>query len=178
MVRYRQAMTVRTLFATPLFEASLADAPDFPAYASLNDLPTRASVFGRLKTRLDKHAAAFAAALAFDLGRGKLRLDSLWVNVLKPGAAHSGHVHPHSVLSGTVYVAVPPGAGALKLEDPRLPLMMAAPPRLADAPEAERQFVYLAPRPGDVLMWESWLRHEVVAGKGTRISVSFNYGWR
>ena len=152
----------------------------YTSYASLDDLPTRASVFGELKTRLDAHAKAFAKALDFDLGGGRLKLDSLWVNILKPGAAHSGHVHPHSVLSGTVYVATPKGASALKLEDPRLPLMMAAPPRRAEAPEAARAFVYLKPEPGTVLMWESWLRHEVPANqaKAPRISISFNYGWR
>jgi len=152
----------------------------YTSYASLDDLPTRASVFGELKAKLDRHAAAFAKALAFDLGGGRLRLDSLWANVLKPGAAHSGHIHPHSVISGTVYVATPPGASALKLEDPRLSMMMAAPPRRADAPQGARAFVYLAPEPGTVLMWESWLRHEVPAhrGKAPRISLSFNYGWR
>jgi uncharacterized protein (TIGR02466 family) len=152
----------------------------YTSYASLDDLPRRATVFGELKTKLDRHAALFAKDLAFDLGRGKLRLDSLWVNVLKPGAAHSGHIHPHSVISGTVYVATPKGASALKLEDPRLPLMMAAPPRRADAPEAQQTFVYLTPAPGTVLMWESWLRHEVPANRARkdRISISFNYGWR
>jgi uncharacterized protein (TIGR02466 family) len=152
----------------------------YTSYASLDDLPTRASVFGELKTKLDRHAQAFAKDLDFDLGGRRLKLDSLWANVLKPGAAHSGHIHPHSVLSGTVYVATPPGSSALKLEDPRLPLMMAAPPRKADAPEAARAFVYLKPAPGTVLMWESWLRHEVPANcaRTERISLSFNYGWR
>ena len=152
----------------------------YTSYASLTDLPTRASVFGELKTMLDRHARTFAKDLDFELGNGRLKLDSLWVNILKPGAAHSGHIHPHSVLSGTVYVATPPGASALKLEDPRLPLMMAAPPRRADAPEEARSFVYLTPEPGTVLMWESWLRHEVPANraKTERISISFNYGWR
>jgi uncharacterized protein (TIGR02466 family) len=152
----------------------------YTSYASLNDLPTRASVFGALKTKLDRHAKAFAEALALDLGHGRLKLDSLWLNVLSPGAAHSGHIHPHSVLSGSVYVTTPPGASALKLEDPRLPLMMAAPPRRADAPEELRSFVSLAPAPGTVLMWESWLRHEVPpnAAVAERISLSFNYGWR
>jgi uncharacterized protein (TIGR02466 family) len=152
----------------------------YTSYASLDDLPTRASVFGELKAKLDRHAAAFAKDLAFDLKGGRLKLDSLWVNILKPGAAHSGHIHPHSVLSGAVYVATPPGSSALRLEDPRLPLMMAAPPRRADAPEEARAFVYLAPEPGTVLMWESWLRHEVPANRARteRISISFNYGWR
>jgi uncharacterized protein (TIGR02466 family) len=152
----------------------------YTSYASLDDLPRRATVFEELKRKLDRHAAAFAKDLAFDLGRGKLRMDSLWVNVLKPGAAHSGHIHPHSVISGTVYVSTPKGASALKLEDPRLPLMMAAPPRRAEAPEAAQSFVYLTPQPGAVLMWESWLRHEVPANRARRdrVSISFNYGWR
>jgi uncharacterized protein (TIGR02466 family) len=205
---------IRTLFATPIYQASLAREQGFAAlnaqlqdaclmlaaqdragqawckahgyggytsYASLNDLPNRDPAFGALKARLDKHASKFAQALALDLGpRGKLKLDSLWANVLKPGAGHSGHIHPHSVISGTVYVALPVGAAGLKLEDPRLPMQMAAPPRRADAPEALKSFVTLAPEPGTVLMWESWLRHEVppTGGRGPRISVSFNYGWR
>jgi uncharacterized protein (TIGR02466 family) len=152
----------------------------YTSYASLNDLPTRASVFGTLKTRLDKHAAACAEALSLDVGRGRLRLDALWVNILKPGAGHSGHIHTHSVLSGTLYVAMPLGASALKLEDPRLPMMMAAPTRRADAEESAKSFVYLTPQPGDLVMWESWLRHEAMpnGAKQDRISISFNYGWR
>lgn len=152
----------------------------YTSYASLDDLPTRASIFGRLKTRLDRHAARFAEELELDLGGGRLRLDSLWVNVLRPGAAHTSHIHPHSVISGTIYVRTPPGASALKLEDPRLAMMMAAPPRKADAAERARSFVYIQPGEGTILMWESWLRHEVVVNraKADRISVSFNYGWR
>jgi uncharacterized protein (TIGR02466 family) len=152
----------------------------YTSYASLGDLPQRATAFAALKTRLDKHARAYAEALSLDLGAGRLRLDDLWVNVLKPGAAHTGHIHPHSVLSGTYYIDVPTGASALKLEDPRLPLMMAAPPRLADAPESDRTFVYLQPQAGTLYLWESFLRHEVPANgaRRPRVSISFNYGWR
>ena len=151
----------------------------YTSYASLDDLPRRASVFGELKARLDRHARTFADELAFDLGRRRLKLDSLWANILKPGAAHTGHIHPHSVISGTVYVSTPKGASALKLEDPRLPLMMAAPLRRDDAPEDLAAFVYLQPQAGTVLMWESWLRHEVPANqaRAERISLSFNYSW-
>ena len=152
----------------------------YTSYASLDDLPQRDSLFADLKKKLDKHAAAFAKDLKLDLNGGRLAMDSLWINILKPGGAHSGHIHPHSVLSGTVYVAVPPGASSLKLEDPRLPMMMAAPTRQADAPEDRQTFVYVQPQPGTVLMWESWLRHEVPANaaKQERISISFNYAWR
>ena len=149
----------------------------YTSYSSLDDLPRRMTVFGELKRRLNRQAAAFGAELGFDGGRP--RLDSLWVNVLKPGAAHSGHIHPRSALSGTLYVSLPRGAGAIRFEDPRLPLMMAAPQRRADLPDAERAFVTVAPTPGTVLLWESWLRHEVApnAAKAPRISISFNYAW-
>ena len=74
---------------------------------------------------------------------------------------------------------MPEGTSAIKFEDPRLPMMMAAPPRTKDAREALRNFVYLAPQVGDVLLWESWLRHEVPMNfaEEDRISVSFNYAW-
>ena len=201
-------MTTRSLFATRFYEADLGDDDlveeledasrelakedragigwskahgyrGYTSYASLNDLPLRDPRFADLVRLLNKHVAAFAKDCAFDLGGRKLKLDSLWVNVLKPGGAHSGHIHPHSVVSGTMYVTIPEGAGALKLEDPRLPMMMAAPTRLDDAPEDLRTFVYAVPKPGSVFLWESWLRHEVVpnAAKGERISISFNYRW-
>jgi uncharacterized protein (TIGR02466 family) len=88
----------------------------YTSYASLDDLTTRASVFADLKRRLDRRAADFAKSLAFDLRRGgRLKLDSLWVNVLRNGAPHSGHIHPASVISGTIFVLVSQGAGALRL---------------------------------------------------------------
>ena len=57
--------------------------------------------------------------------------------------------------------------------------MMAAPTRKANARKELRNFIYVAPEVGDVLLWESWLRHEVPINLADeeRISVSFNYGW-
>jgi uncharacterized protein (TIGR02466 family) len=69
------------------------------------------------------------------------------------------------------------GSGGLRFEDPRLPMMMAAPLRRADAAEQLRPFIAVAPQVGTILLWESWLRHEVEANgaKSDRISISFNY---
>jgi len=189
---------VRTLFATPLYEADIGEAalladlahsirslarddaagrrwsrahhyPGYTSYASLDDLPKRDPAFAGLARLLGRHAAAFADDCAFELKR-KPRLDSLWANLLKSGGRHSGHIHPHSILSGTLYVEAPPGSGAIRFEDPRLPLMMAAPTR----PDT---FITVEPRAGLLLIWESWLRHEVLpgAGKGDRLSISFNF---
>jgi uncharacterized protein (TIGR02466 family) len=153
--------------------------PGYTSYASLDDLPWRVPAFKRLVKLLDKEVAAFAKVLEFDLGGGKLEMDSLWINLLPPGGHHRAHIHPHSVISGTFYVAVPDGAGALTFEDPRLGFMMASPPRKKKAARENRPFVSLAPLPGSVLLWESWLRHEVPINESEedRISVSFNYAW-
>lgn len=149
----------------------------YTSYASLNDLPQRASIFAELERALRKHAGAFARELEFDLGGRALELDSLWVNVMNKGAIHAPHIHPHSVISGTYYVAVPPGSGTIRFEDPRLGLMMAAPPRKEKAKRENRLFVEVEPKLGMLLLWESWLRHgvETNRAKGERISVSFNY---
>ncbi len=153
--------------------------PGYTSYASLTDLPWRFPIFADLVAALDKHVAAFAKDLEFDLGEGELKLEDLWINILPEGGMHSSHLHPHSVISGTTYVAMPEGASALKLEDPRSGRMMAAPTRLKDGRRDLQPFIYMKPQVGDVLLWESWLRHEVPMNMAEeeRISVSFNYKW-
>jgi uncharacterized protein (TIGR02466 family) len=153
--------------------------PGYTSYASLDDLPWRFPIFGLLEKALDKHVAAFCKELGFDLGDKKLKCNALWINILPEGGMHSSHIHPHSVISGTTYVAMPEGTSALKLEDPRLPMMMMSPLREKSAPEELQQFVYVKPEVGEMLLWESWLRHEVPMNMSEeeRISVSFNYNW-
>jgi len=154
--------------------------PGYTSYASLDDLPERMPEFAELKKQLDKAAAKFAKALHWDMDGLALELDAIWVNILGEGGHHTGHIHPGSVISGTYYVCVPEGAGRLKFEDPRLAMMMAAPQLVDDAPEEARRFVYAQPKEGHCLLWESWLRHEVMPSlsEEARISVSFNYAVR
>ena len=153
--------------------------PGYTSYASLTDLPWRFPIFADLVTVLDAHVAAFAEDLEFDLDGRALKLEDIWINILPEGGSHGSHIHPHSVISGTTYVAMPGDASALKLEDPRSARMMAAPPRRKGAREELQTFVYATPQVGDVLLWESWLRHEVPLNMSEedRISVSFNYAW-
>ena len=153
--------------------------PGYTSYASLTDLPWRFPIFQQIVEALDQHVAAFAEDLEFDLDGRDLVLEDLWINILPEGGTHSSHLHPHSVISGTTYVSMPDGASALKLEDPRSARMMAAPARKKDAREDLRTFIYVKPEIGDVLLWESWLRHEVPMNlsEDDRISVSFNYKW-
>jgi len=202
-------MAIQSLFVTEIYHARLAEAamlnPElltsayslaeddeagkawceanaywgYTSYGSLNDLAWRFPPFAQLAAALEPHVRNFTHNLELDLRGRELRLDSLWVNVLAPGGVHSGHIHPHSVISGTYYVRMPLGASSLRFEDPRLPMMMAAPPRLAEAAPERRTFAYVLPQEGDVILWESWLRHEATlnAAEEDRVSVSFNYAW-
>lgn len=195
----------QTLFATRLYKAQLSPARNpvlektclglaaedragqrwardhgyggYTSYASLNDLTRRASVIEELERDIARHVATFARDAQFDLGGRKLKLDSLWVNVMDKDAIHAPHIHPHSAISGTYYVTVPPKAGAIRFEDPRLAMMMAAPPRKKTARPENSNFIAVAPKAGMLLLWESWLRHGVEpnGAKRPRISISFNY---
>ena len=59
--------------------------PGYTSYASLSDLPWRFPVFKALVKCLDKHVAGFVKDLDFDLGDKKIKLDSLWLNILPYG---------------------------------------------------------------------------------------------
>lgn len=196
-------MAIRALFATRIYHAPLTTADStrfdrtlldecealaasdaagarwsrkhylggYTSYGSLDRLHLVSSVFAGLARRLDRHVQAFARSLDYDLRGRTVSITDCWLNVMPAGVVHSLHLHPTSFISGTYYVRVPKGAGPLKFEDPRLSRMMAAPPRNA--------FVSLPARAGDVILFESWLRHEVPPARyaGDRVSISFNYAW-
>ncbi len=151
--------------------------PGYTSFASQFDLPAMIPAFQKLVREIDKHASAFAKELHWDIRGGKPICDSIWVNVMPEGGSHTSHIHTNSVISGTYYVAVPQGAGPIVYEDPRHAMMMAAPQRLATAPREMKSHISETPEAGTLLLWESWLRHEVPLNKaeGLRISVSFNY---
>ncbi|MBV9344501.1 MAG: hypothetical protein JOZ03_05865 [Gammaproteobacteria bacterium] len=151
----------------------------YTSYGSAHRLHQLSPTFAALARHVDAHVRRFARVLRFDLTGRPLALTDCWVNIMGPGTTHGLHLHPLATLSGTYYVRVPRGAPGPKFEDPRLGLFMAAPPRARRAPRAQRAWVSLPVRAGQLLLFESWLRHEVPPhGRAAeRISVSFNYGW-
>jgi uncharacterized protein (TIGR02466 family) len=143
----------------------------FTSYASANRLHQVSPTFAELERKLAPHVRAFCRSLKLDLDERKLVMTDCWANIMSSGAAHGLHLHPLSTISGTYYVQVPEKAPGLKLEDPRLDRMMAAPPRTA--------WVLVPANAGHLVLFESWLRHEVPASRAPvqRISISFNFNW-
>jgi uncharacterized protein (TIGR02466 family) len=151
----------------------------YTSYGSAHRMHRLSPTFAALERAVDRHVARFANSLALDLTGRELTMTDCWVNIMPRGTTHGLHLHPLATISGTYYVKTPRGCPGLKLEDPRLERMMAAPPRRARAARENRPWVELPAEAGSLLLFESWLRHAVPANltPGERISISFNYGW-
>jgi uncharacterized protein (TIGR02466 family) len=100
-----------------------------------------------------------------------------WANVNERGSSNARHYHGGCFWSAVYYVRVGSGEGGrLVLYDPRMPtLAMHAPPlRFRDA-GGERE-VKIEPREGRLVVFPSWLAHEVEQWQGDelRISIAIN----
>jgi uncharacterized protein (TIGR02466 family) len=148
----------------------------YTSYSSASHMHRVSPTFAELEKNVTRHVRAFARALEFDLEGRELAMTDCWVNIMPRQVVHGLHLHPLSTISGTYYVQMPKGAPGIKLEDPRLDRFMAAPPRKLGA---ARPWVVMPAEAGGVILFESWLRHEVAPNPvaDERISVSFNYGW-
>jgi uncharacterized protein (TIGR02466 family) len=154
--------------------------PDgYTSYSSLCRLHQSFSTFMDLQRKIDRHVRAFARHLEMKLDDARLTMTDCWVNIMPRHAVHSLHLHPVATISGTYYVKTPRGCSRLRFEDPRLSRFMAAPPKQADCRPENRQQVSYDVEPGKLILFESWLRHEVTSNKvaDERISISFNYNW-
>jgi uncharacterized protein (TIGR02466 family) len=149
----------------------------YTSYNSVSRLHQVSPTFAALERHLTRHVKTFARRLEFDLTGRPLAMTDCWVNIMPRGVVHGLHLHPLSTISGTYYVQTPRGCPGIKFEDPRLDRFMAAPPRKAQG--ANRPWVVLPAEAGSLVLFESWLRHEVAANPldSERISISFNYGW-
>jgi len=151
----------------------------YTSYNSVSRMHQMSPTFAALEKRIDAHVKKFAAALDFDLSGRKLSMTDCWVNVMARQVVHGLHLHPLATLSGTYYVRTPRGCSGLKFEDPRLDRFMASPPRKTRARRENRVWVTLPAEQGNLVLFESWLRHEVAPNptEAERISISFNYSW-
>jgi uncharacterized protein (TIGR02466 family) len=151
----------------------------YTSYHSAHRMQQVSPTFARLERHIDRHVKSFVHALELDMTGRELTMTDCWVNIMPQQVAHSMHLHPLSTISGTYYVQTPKGCAGLKFEDPRLERFMAAPPRRADAKPENQSWSVVPAEAGKLVLFESWLRHEVPANPvaSQRISISFNYNW-
>ena len=151
----------------------------YTSYNSVSRMHEVSPTCAMLARELDRHVRKFANALELDTQSRPLTITDCWVNIMPHQVVHGLHLHPLSTISGTYYVQTPKGSSGIKFEDPRLDRMMAAPPRRSDARPKHRPWYVVQAEAGTVVLFESWLRHEVAPNpvKSERISISFNYSW-
>ena len=151
----------------------------YTSYGSVHKLQRVSPTFKALEGRLARHVGALVHALDWDVRGRELAMTDCWVNIMARGGVHVLHLHPLSTLSGTYYVDAPRGCPGIKFEDPRLDRFMAAPPRKAGARRDNQTWITVPAASGRLVLFESWLRHEVSpnSARGERVSVSFNYNW-
>jgi uncharacterized protein (TIGR02466 family) len=143
----------------------------YTSYGSLNRLHEQFNVLDELKQKLDRKVSQYLKVLKLNPDQGRIQLSTLWLNIMPSGCYHAFHFHPLSVISGTYYLEVEKNSSPLRLEDPRANLFMASPARPIQHD--------LMPKNDDVILFESWMKHEVPphSSKKNRISLSFNYDW-
>lgn len=151
----------------------------FTSYSSMCRLNQMSSTFLELQKKIDKHVSTYIKSMEMDITVKDLTMTTCWVNIMPPGVTHSMHIHPLSVISGTYYLQTPKNCSAIKFEDPRMVNFMASPPRKSNAHRDNQRFVSMPAKVGHVVLFESWMRHEVPPNLANepRISISFNYDW-
>ena len=108
----------------------------------------------------------------------RLAIETFWVNINPKYAYNALHEHPQSVVSGVYYVQVDENSGSLRFRDPRAGKRMNPWPVAEDKKSDQRHWdrVNYKPTAGRLIMFPSWLEHDVEASLSDheRISISFN----
>lgn len=104
----------------------------------------------------------------------------MWANVSPPGASNQLHAHPGCIWSGVYYVDDGGDEDSkLILIDPNYPMNRMYAPDLQFVGDGGERFPTrheIAPKPGRMVIFPSWLNHSVRPhrGPGDRISIAMN----
>ena len=106
------------------------------------------------------------------------RLGNMWANINPPGGYNRPHIHANSLFSGVYYIKAPANSGKLVCNDPRPGAQTVMPTRKKGQPPKHLwREVHLEPKVNRIIMFPSWLWHNVEPNESSdiRISVSFNF---
>ncbi len=107
----------------------------------------------------------------------------LFINKTQRGGSHPIHAHPKSLLSGCFYLKTTQDSSPIIFQDPRdyykynyYPLKRSADKNIYASSFTTE--VVVPAVAGDILMWPSWLEHQVVTSTSNddRIGIAYNLG--
>jgi len=124
-----------------------------------------------LENEIFQAANGFLATL--QLPPRRLEVERAWINLFQPGAQEAMHSHDGSLLSCSYYVEAPENCGNIAFPDP------------IGARRSYREFTRTAgdgfltlremtfePKPGRIVMFESWVPHAVNCNKSDKVRIS------
>jgi len=141
----------------------------------IDDLPQVQPLIEQINQRLEQ----LRSSIDF-IDEAVLRVESMWININHPYSYNSNHIHPNSYISGVYYVKVPENSGSLVLKHPSNLISIFTPSELIKQYNTFNSSKWnIKPHPGDLVMFPSWIEHEVtqnISGDD-RISIAFNTGF-
>ncbi|HAJ75438.1 MAG: TIGR02466 family protein [Gammaproteobacteria bacterium] len=147
----------------------------YTSYFSRNHLYTEPELAG-LVNFIHACAGNFAQQHLWDTQNFQPVINSMFANINPKFSFHSEHLHPYSHISGVFYARSEAGSPAISFKDPRPGRWMMPP--AADGSRPENTFnASVAPEAGKLLIFPSWLEHEVPQNTTDeeRISMPFNF---
>lgn len=133
--------------------------------------------FAGLCDCIDQMAGTIATSMKMAASRHFV-MDTFWVNINPKHAYNALHDHPNSSLSGVYYVQTTGQSGRIRFRDPRAGKRMDPWPVAKDEESDQRHWdrVHYKPVAGRLIMFPSWLEHDVEPNLSDeeRISISFN----
>ena len=122
-------------------------------------------------------AASSFLERSLGLPRRELEIERAWINVFEPGDQETQHTHDGSLLSCSYYVEAPENCGCIVFPDPigeRRSYRHFTQTRGKGL--LTRGEIAVEPKPGRLVMFESWFGHAVQCNKSDarRISIAIN----
>jgi len=123
---------------------------------------------------IDYTTNAFAQRLGL---RMPTFIDSVWININKPGATNMEHRHPKTMLSGVFYLKVPQNSGRIVFTNPISNFdMIWTDDYIDNYTPYNSECHYHMPINNELILFPSWLSHKVEKNNSDsdRVSLAFN----
>ena len=126
-------------------------------------------------SKFKSYVSSVAREFLSRLGYEKIEFEpQIFTSQMNEKDSHGRHAHAGAVISGVFYLNMPAGASPIQFYDPR-------PWRDTRVLPVKKETEYTIPSfnfnpsKGDLIMWESWLHHEVIPNNcKDRVTLVFN----
>jgi uncharacterized protein (TIGR02466 family) len=111
-----------------------------------------------------------------DVDKYDVHVVNMWLNEMDPGSVHARHSHYGYSLSGTYYVACPPGSNGITLYSPLDAGVHHGITQVTEWTPINSLDITVPVNPGTIVMFSSHVNHSVGAGKydSVRRSIAFD----